>query len=245
MSKNILLTLTVFSFLFACGWEEEPLPSELYSANNDGLKIMPLGASRVEGASPSFESYRYELWELLNGELVAFDFIGTQEDETFYPESLKNNFDYHHEGHGGWTSGKILDQLDVLIQDAGVPDIVLFSSPGGNDALEGLPYDQIVANTNQIIDILQAVNPSIVVIIELPAPASQELMIDELQSYFNQILIDIPSIAQAQTSAESQVIIVDMFTGFDDSMLADEVHYNEKGAKFIASRYFEILVDFL
>ena len=28
-------------------------------------KILPLGASRVEGARPDFESYRYELWKLL------------------------------------------------------------------------------------------------------------------------------------------------------------------------------------
>ena len=27
-------------------------------------KILPLGASRVEGAPPSFESYRYEVWKL-------------------------------------------------------------------------------------------------------------------------------------------------------------------------------------
>ena len=36
-----------------------------------------------------------------------------------------------------------------------------------------------------------------------------------------------------------------MFSGFNDSLLADDVHYNEDGAKFIAGRYFDLLVNYL
>lgn len=36
-----------------------------------------------------------------------------------------------------------------------------------------------------------------------------------------------------------------MFTGFTDGMLADNVHYNEIGAEFIATRYYDILEDVL
>ena len=36
-----------------------------------------------------------------------------------------------------------------------------------------------------------------------------------------------------------------MYTGFNDSLLADDVHYNEDGAKFIAERYFDVLVNIL
>ena len=41
------------------------------------------------------------------------------------------------------------------------------------------------------------------------------------------------------------VIVVDMYTGFTDSMLADDVHYNEIGAEFIASRYYSTLINLL
>ena len=43
-------------------------------------KILPLGASRVEGARPEFESFRYELWKDLKENDWTFDFIGTQKD---------------------------------------------------------------------------------------------------------------------------------------------------------------------
>jgi len=47
------------------------------------------------------------------------------------------------------------------------------------------------------------------------------------------------------TTANSKIIAIDMYTGFDDSMLADEVHYNEKGAEFIANRYYGELKELL
>ena len=43
----------------------------------------------------------------------------------------------------------------------------------------------------------------------------------------------------------SQVITVDMFSEFNYSMLADDVHYNEIGTKFIADRYYNILEEVL
>jgi len=56
---------------------------------------------------------------------------------------------------------------------------------------------------------------------------------------------DIADIASNMTTANSKIIAIDMYTGFDDSMLADEVHYNEKGAEFIANRYYGELKELL
>ena len=36
-----------------------------------------------------------------------------------------------------------------------------------------------------------------------------------------------------------------MFTGFNDSLMADDVHYNKAGAEFIANRYYNVLVSIL
>ncbi len=208
-------------------------------------KIMPLGASRVEGARPEFESYRYELWKDLQEEDWTFDFIGTQSDLASYPSFSGIDFDPDHEGRGGWTSGQILNGIDDWLMETGSPDIVLFSSPGGNDILEGLDYDQALANINAIIDILQDNNPSVTIIIEQPAQGRSDFMTTELTNAFNQIQQDVLSIATDQTTATSQVIAVDMFTGFNDSYLADEVHYNEAGAEFIATRYYNVLENIL
>lgn len=116
---------------------------------------MPLGASRVEGARPDFESYRYELWKLLVDGGWDFDYIGTQTDNASYEGFLDLPFDNDHEGRGGWTSGEILNGLSAWLSATSAPDIILFSSPGGNDILNGLAsYSQTISNINAIIDTL-------------------------------------------------------------------------------------------
>ena len=206
---------------------------------------MPLGASRVEGARPEFESYRFELWKQLVDGGWDFDYIGTEDDFASYPNHAGMAFDTDHEGRGGFTSGQLLDGMEEWLAGAGAPDIVLFSSPAGNDALLGLSYDQAIDNINSIIDAIQSSNPNVTIIIERLAPARSDLMTAELTNYFEQIQQDVVTIATDQTTATSQVITVDMVTGFNDSLLADDVHYNEAGALFIANRYYKVLVNVL
>ena len=62
---------------------------------------------------------------------------------------------------------------------------------------------------------------------------------------FNQFNSEIPDIATAQTNGSSQVIAVDMSSNWGDEYMADEVHYNERGAKEVADRYFAALDELL
>ena len=226
----------------ACKKEEviDPLPT-----NTSVRKIMPLGASRVEGGKPEFESYRFELWKNLKENNWTFDFIGSQVDDAYYPDFNGVQFDADHEGRGGWTSDDILNGLDDWLNQIGSPDIVLLSSPGGNDALQGLPYSEAVSNINAIIDILQANNPKVSIIIEQMAPGHTEIMTDELTYFFEQMQQEVLNIATNHTTSASKVIALDMFTGFNDSLLADDVHYNSTGAAFIANRYYHVLVNLM
>ena len=221
------------------------LPDNNQNPNNSINKIMPLGASRVEGARPVFESYRYELWKDLIDGGYTFDFVGTMNDESTYPSYNANSFDIDHEGRSGWTSGEIRNGITNWLSQGEAPDIVLFSSPGGNDALQGLSYSNAIANINAIIDALQTANPNVTIIIEQMAPGRTEIMTPQLTNYFNQIQQDVIAIANTQTTTTSQVITVDMATGFTDALLADDVHYNEDGAQFIADRYYSLLTSIL
>ena len=155
------------------------------------------------------------------------------------------NFALDHEGRGGWTSGEILNWLGDWLNQTGSADIVLLSSPGGNDALEGMPYSQAVSNINNIIDILQADNPSVIIVLEQMAPGRSDIMTTELTDFFTQMQQEVINIAVNKTTTTSTVIAVDMFTGFNDDLLADDVHYNEVGAVFIANRYYNILINVL
>jgi len=236
---GIVLSLLTFN---ACNKGDDSSLSQQSTSIN---KILALGASRVEGSRPEFESYRYELWKSLKENNWIIDFIGTQTDESSYPTFNNMNFDVDHEGRGGWTSGEILNGLGDWLNQTGSADIVLLSSPGGNDALEGLPYSQAVSNINYIIDILQADNPSVTIILEQMAPGRSDIMTSELTEFFTQMQQEVLNIAANKTTTTSSVMTVDMFTGFNDNLLADDVHYNEAGAVFIANRYYTILINML
>lgn len=141
----------------------------------------------------------------------------------------------------GWTSGQILNSLESALLETGVPDIILFSSAGGNDILDGLPYENIIENINDIIDLFQDRNPEIVILIEQLAPDKTSFMTPELTAIFDQAVLDVETIALEQSNDDSQVIPVNMYDGFQDRYLSDDIHYNEEGAKFIAKRYYEVL----
>lgn len=72
-----------------------------------------------------------------------------------------------------------------------------------------------------------------------------DLMTLELTNYMTQLQKEVITIANEQSTSSSQIIPVDMYTGFTDSSLADDVHYNESGANFIALRYYDVLKDIL
>tara|TARA_B100001741_G_scaffold278789_1_gene251025 strand:+ start:181 stop:912 length:732 start_codon:yes stop_codon:yes gene_type:complete len=242
MKKINILTILFLMIFVSCSEEGDLKPKPQSNSIN---KILNLGASRVEGGRPEYESYRYELWKKLKENNLIFDYIGTQTDESTYPQFNNMIFDCDHEGRGGWTSNDILEELYNWLSQTGPPDFVLFSSPAGNDALEELSYTQALSNINDIIDVIQEFNPNTTIIIEQMAPARSDIMTPELTSFLEQMKKDILTIAEIKTTSKSKVIAIDMYTGFNDSLLADDVHYNEDGAKFIAERYFDVLVNIL
>tara|TARA_Y100001934_G_scaffold282813_1_gene398550 strand:+ start:2325 stop:3050 length:726 start_codon:yes stop_codon:yes gene_type:complete len=234
-----LSLLIFFPILFnSCKKEPEINPE----TNN---KILILGASRVEGNPPYHESFRYELWKLLTADSLTFDFVGTESDNNAYPNYLGKSFDTDHEGRSGWTAKRIYENLPDWLSETDPPDIVIFSTPGGNDALLNLPYSNTISYINSIIDIIQESNSDCEIIVEIPAPGHSEIMQGTLAEYFENLKTDLILIAETQTTEKSDVLTVNMHQGFTDEMLADKVHYNGIGAKFIAEKHYEVLKEII
>jgi lysophospholipase L1-like esterase len=185
------------------------------------------------------------LWKKLRNNDWNIDFIGTQIDTELYPMVNDEEFDPHHEGHSGWTSGQLLDELSDWTAVLDTPDIVLFSSPGGNDALDGFSYESIMVNVVDIVEGLQEFNPEITIIIEKMAPGHSVVMMGNLAVFHARLLNELDSIASALSTSTSQVLTIDMATGFTDDMLADPIHYNQDGATFIANKYYDALTPLL
>ena len=77
------------------------------------------------------------------------------------------------------------------------------------------------------------------------APGHSDIMNTQLTNYFIQLQQEVINIANNQTTSNSKVVAVDMYSGFNDTYLADDVHYNEAGAEFIANRYYNVLETYL
>ena len=185
-----------------------------------------------------YESYRYELWKNLVENNYNFDFIGTQVDNGSYEDYDGQNFDVDHEGSRGYESEDVLSAIDEVLQNIQTPNIVLLSI-GGNDLLDGgNPPSEPISNINLLVDKLQAHNPAITIFIEQIAPANDATMTMNLTTKINEFNSKIVLLASSLTTSSSKVIALDMNTNFDESYLADDVHYNELGAKFIADIYF-------
>ncbi|MEM8567314.1 MAG: GDSL-type esterase/lipase family protein [Bacteroidota bacterium] len=209
------------------------------------LLILPLGDSRVEGARPFFESYRYELWKNLIESNFNVDLTGPETDPASYPTFMDQTFDNDHAGNGGDTSSDVLVRLDeVLASSTVAPDVVLLGI-GGNDLLSEVPVATITANINHIIDRIQSENSEVIILLEQIAPGRSDINTPELSDLFNRFNLEIPDIAETQTNGSSLVVAVDMSINWGDQFMADEVHYNEQGAKEVADRYFDALDELL
>ena len=194
-----------------------------------------------KGDEDGYESYRYELWKKCISNNYTIDFIGMQYDDGNYPDFNGFAFDRDHEGIGGIETEGVLDNIDEVLQQVNDFNIVLLCI-GGNDLLNGIDDPQTaIDNIHLIIDAIQNAHPDVTIFIEKIAPGNNEIMTPEFQlklDEFNQL---IAALAPIQTNANSNVIAVDMYTGFTENLLADDVHYNQEGALFIAERYFNAI----
>ncbi len=241
--SRIFLLIALLIATYAGCEEQEKQPFQ--PAPDTKRSILPLGDSRVEGARPNFESYRYELWKNLVENDWEFDFVGTRRDGADYPEFLGQSFDVDHEGTGGATTEDIIATISKVINVENAPDIVLLGI-GGNDLIEGSKnVDHTLANINQIIDILQSQNDSVAIFLEQIAPGRSDFMTPAVQSAFDEFNRLIPDIATQQSSNTSQVVVVDMASGWNDDYMADEVHYNVQGAREVSDRYYTAMKDIL
>ncbi|MEL6864769.1 MAG: GDSL-type esterase/lipase family protein [Bacteroidota bacterium] len=234
LSLSLLLCLLIFN---ACDDEDQDCPNVV---NEGAIRILPLGDSRVEGARPDFESYRYELWKQLIDSSWNVDFVGTRKDGANYEKHKGNCFDKDHEGTGGAVSADILQTVQqIAASDA--PQAVLLGV-GGNDLLDAnLSPEQVLGNIRQIIDQLQSLNPEVTIFLEQIAPGKSAFMRPEWTNAFNAYNAGIPGVASEKSTDRSAIIVINMAAGWTDALLADDVHYNVQGAQLVAERYFEAM----
>lgn len=220
------------------------ISGQLASASGvqDKLNILTLGDSRVEGARPHFESYRFEFWKLMVENGWTVNMIGPLEDEARYPRVSGQRFDGDHAGVGGFRTSDVLEHLEEALEEIETPNVVLLGI-GGNDLLGSrTPVATVLSNLQEIIRMLQADSPNAVIFVEQIAPGVNSVMRRQYQARFDAFNLAVPDLASSLSTSTSRVIAVDMRVNWSETFLADEVHYNKAGARHIAEKYFEAMV---
>ena len=208
------------------------------------ITVLPLGDSITSGNSKHM-TYRYPLWVKFidsgfNFDGIHFDLVGSQNSNhngnRVWPDYRGHSFDYDHEGHPGWRAEQILAVLPTWLKGY-TPDIVLLHI-GTNDVMANQTTLSTINEIEQIIDVLRADNPRVIVLLAKIIPTRDPIL--------NQRIIElnqrIDSIARSKSTVESPVVIVDQNLGFNVSEDTDDgVHPNRTGAEKIAQKWFEAI----
>jgi hypothetical protein len=209
-------------------------PTETPSDDPPGesVSIMPLGDS-ITG-SPG--CWRGNLWDLLVDAGHEVDFVGSL-SQSCNPAGS----DPDHEGHGGYqvtqsvANGNVRSWLEL-----NTPDVLMMHF-ATNDVWSSIPPAQILAAYDTIVADLRELNPDAVILVAQIIPLEPDNCADCPQRAID-FNAQIPAWAAQQTTAESPVIVVDQFTGFDPAVdTYDGVHPDEDGYVKIAANWFEAL----
>ncbi len=184
-----------------------------------------------------YESYRYELWKKCIQNNYQIDFVGQQYDGGTYPNFMGASFDRDHEGIGGIESEGVLNNLEEVLLQSNHLDAVLLCI-GGNDLLGGDDPQTVIDNIGLIIEEIQNRFPNIIILLEQIAPGNNEIMTNDFTQKLSEFNDLIYNTASTYSNQSSSVIAVDMSTNFNENLLADDVHYNQDGAVFIAEQYY-------
>jgi len=218
------------------------------------INIMPLGDSITQGYT-TYDNYRHILWNKLQTYGYSnVNFVGSH-DVLAYNTYDSLTFDKDHEGHYGWHTDEIVNGGGIAAGGTGnltiwlnglqsaveLPDIVLMHL-GSNDVLHNpFGYDQsiTIGEMEDVIDVLRSYNPNVTILLAKIIPHSRGDLpsVDALNAL-------IPGLDSYET-ATSEVIIVDHYTGFSTSWLADGVHPNTTGATEMSNRWYAALVPIL
>jgi lysophospholipase L1-like esterase len=194
------------------------------------VRIMPLGDS-ITG-SPG--CWRALLWNRLqsNG-FTNIDFVGT-----LPPQGCGVPYDGDNEGHGGiLASGIVSQNLLPGWLAATNPNIVLMHL-GTNDVWNGQSPTAILASYTTLVGQMRAANPNMTVLVAQIIPMNPSNCTTCAQGVVN-LDAAIPAWAASLSTAQSPVVVVDQWTGFNDATdTGDGVHPNDSGNQKMSDRWY-------
>lgn len=179
--------------------------------------------------------WRALLWQKLQAaELKDFDFVG---DVTEGPGCAVPGYDKDLRA----TSGTIVTNLTAE-QFAGwftahPPDALLVHF-GGADLLQNLPIDGVIKGYDLMLAQARKVKSTVRVLMGQHTPQDSEAC-NDCPNTVPALNAEITTWAAVNATAESPIVVVDLFTGIDPaSDTSDGIHLNVAGSTKVAERFF-------
>jgi acyl-CoA thioesterase I len=250
MGKVSAFVIAIATLLVLDSWHCAAMPLP--------IKILPLGDSITQGGRADRPEYTYRLplQRLLVGAGVNFDFVGSM-NTGLQPAAVWAEvapgipFDPDHEGHYGWKTAAVRDQLEKWLLLYNPPDMALIHL-GTNDqdvarnatspsAAKAQFTRAIVQPLEDMIGMLRCRNPRIVVLVgHLNFNDGPAIQIRPL----------VEAMAARLSTQESPVITVHHYRGFmaepgPDSDTFDWAHPNPRGQSKMAITWFDAMRPYL
>ncbi len=205
-------------------------------ANSNPIRIMPLGDSITydskygdERLSSMRSGYRNHLWYALQDANISVNFVGS----VSAGQAIAPPFDYHNEGHPGWTSHEVAEGI-LRYLNLARPDTILLhigtndnsSSTRGVESILN-EIDQYERNSEQKVLVL------IALIIDRQSP-------DPIITAFNKNLSELVSLRR-KTGDRITLVPMQKDAALHSSDYIDNTHPNDSGYKKIAKVWFNAI----
>ena len=189
-------------------------------------QIMVLGSS-----NELITCWRALLWQKLRAaNITNFDFIGGVTDG---PDCGVPGYDKDLQAQSGIIISN-LKASDFAGWFSAHPPQVILMHFGGADLLMDMPIDGVLKGYSLALAQARIVNPKVILLIAQHTPEGKPAVVD--------LNADIVTWAASNGTAESPVIVVDLYTGLDPvNDFSDGVHLNASGSEKVATRWFDKL----
>jgi hypothetical protein len=192
------------------------------------VKIMVVGSSNELGTC-----WRAFLWrELHANDITNFAFVG---EENSGPDCGVPGYDMHVQAQDGIIISNLPASTYAGWFKANPPDIILMHF-GGADLLANMPIPPVIAAYSTALAQARLVNPNVILLIAQHTPEGKDTVVT--------LNADIAVWAPQNSTPQSPVIAVDLYTGLLPADFSDGVHLNEAGAQIVADRWYAALKPF-
>ena len=204
-----------------------------YCGCNSNVTIMPLGDSITRG-DPGIVGYRQRLYLNLIDYGYDVDFVGSGNTGS----SVTPYFDADHEGHGGYTSGQIANNVYGWL--VAHPAKVVLLHIGTNDLNPPLDPITLAANVESILGEIDRYSSEITVVLA---------RIIDTQSHDPNVQLynsNVVAMAENRIANGDKIIIVDQESALNyPTDMADNLHPNAAGYNKMADVWLPALESFL